>query len=87
MNRLRLLLVAIFLLAGCHDAPRLAALPAGSAVLAFGDSNNDVTMLSWAGLGVAMNHGTTQARLAAKMISAPGDEGASLARAVDSILA
>ncbi len=55
-------------------------------VLAFGDSNNDVTMLSWAGLGVAMNHGTTQARLAAKMISAPGDEGASLARAVDSIL-
>ncbi len=56
-------------------------------VLAFGDSNNDVTMLSWAGLGVAMNHGTTQARLAAKMISAPGDEGASLARAVDSILA
>lgn len=55
-------------------------------VLAFGDSNNDVTMLSWAGLGVAMSHGTTQARLAAKMISAPGDEGASLARAVDSIL-
>lgn len=55
-------------------------------VLAFGDSNNDVTMLSWAGLGVAMNHGTTQARLAAKMISSPGDEGASLARAVDSIL-
>lgn len=55
-------------------------------VLAFGDSNNDVTMLSWAGLGVAMNHGTSQARLAAKMISSPGDEGASLARAVDSIL-
>ncbi len=55
-------------------------------VLAFGDSNNDVTMLSWAGLGVAMSHGTTQARLAAKMISAPGDEGASFARAVDSIL-
>jgi len=56
-------------------------------VLAFGDSNNDVTMLAWAGLGVAMSHGTTQARLAAKMISAPGDEGSSLARAVESILA
>lgn len=55
-------------------------------VLAFGDSNNDVTMLAWAGLGVAMSHGTTQARLAAKMISAPGEEGSSLARAVDSIL-
>lgn len=55
-------------------------------VLAFGDSNNDVTMLSWAGLGVAMHHGTSQARLAAKMISSPGDEGASFARAVDSIL-
>jgi acyl-CoA hydrolase len=38
MSRLRLLLLAIFLLAGCHDTPRLAALPAGSAVLAFGDS-------------------------------------------------
>jgi outer membrane biogenesis lipoprotein LolB len=36
MSRLRLLLLAIFLLlAGCHDSPRLAALPAGSQVLAF----------------------------------------------------
>jgi len=56
-------------------------------VLAFGDSNNDIPMLSWAGLGVAMHHGTAQARMAAKMVSPAGDEGSSLARAVDAILA
>ncbi len=39
MSRLRLLLWLTFtLLAGCHDSPRLTALPAGSSVLAFGNS-------------------------------------------------
>jgi acyl-CoA thioesterase-1 len=39
MSRLRLLLwLAFTLLAGCQDSPRLAALPAGSSVLAFGNS-------------------------------------------------
>ncbi len=38
MNRLRLLLFAIFLCAGCHDSARLASLPPGSRVLALGDS-------------------------------------------------
>lgn len=36
--RLRLLLLAIAVLAGCGNATQQAALPAGSAVLAFGDS-------------------------------------------------
>jgi hypothetical protein len=55
-------------------------------VITFGDSNNDVPMLAWAGLGVAMHHGTSEARSAAKMVSPAGDEASSLARAVDAIL-
>ena len=39
MSRLRLLLwLAFTVLAGCQDSPRLAALPAGSSVVAFGNS-------------------------------------------------
>ncbi len=38
MNRLRLLLFTVLLLAGCHDSARLASLSPGSQILAFGDS-------------------------------------------------
>lgn len=55
-------------------------------VITFGDSNNDIPMLAWAGLGVAMHHGTPEARGAAKMVSPAGDEASSLARAVEQIL-
>lgn len=54
-------------------------------VLAFGDGENDVPMLSWAGLGVAMNHGNAAAIAAAKMVSPAGPPETAFARAVDAI--
>jgi Cof subfamily protein (haloacid dehalogenase superfamily) len=51
-------------------------------VLAFGDGNNDVAMLAWAGMGVAMDTGRPAARRAAKRTSPPGDPRTALARAI-----
>jgi hydroxymethylpyrimidine pyrophosphatase-like HAD family hydrolase len=75
-----------------HKADGVAAVAASAgiareAVLAFGDGNNDVTMLSWAGLGVAMPHGRPSARAAARVVAAQGDPESALARAVDHIAA
>jgi Cof subfamily protein (haloacid dehalogenase superfamily) len=56
-------------------------------VLAFGDGENDVTMLAWAGLGVAMGHGNQAAIKAAKRVSPPGPPESAFARAVDALLA
>jgi hypothetical protein len=55
------------------------------AVLAFGDGHNDVTLLSWAGLGVAMPHGRAAAHAAAQMVAPHGDPESALSRAVDLI--
>jgi Cof subfamily protein (haloacid dehalogenase superfamily) len=55
-------------------------------VLAFGDGNNDVPMLAWAGLGVAMSHARPAARAAAKFTAPEGNPESSLARAVATIL-
>jgi Cof subfamily protein (haloacid dehalogenase superfamily) len=55
-------------------------------VVAFGDGNNDVELLSWAGLSVAMDHGRESARRAAKLISPPGSPGTAFARAVRAVL-
>jgi Cof subfamily protein (haloacid dehalogenase superfamily) len=55
--------------------------------LAFGDGNNDVAMLKWAGLGVAMPHGRPAARAAAKFVAPSGDPETSLARAIHGVLA
>lgn len=55
-------------------------------VVAFGDGNNDVELLMWAGLSVAMDHGRERARKAAKLISPPGSQGTAFARAVQAIL-
>jgi len=59
---------------------------APSEVLAFGDGNNDASMLAWAGMGIAMPHGKPAAKAAAKMTAPAGDVETSLARAVDALL-
>jgi Cof subfamily protein (haloacid dehalogenase superfamily) len=51
--------------------------------LAFGDGENDVQMLAWAGMGVAMRHGNAAAIAAARMISPPAPPETAFARAVD----
>ncbi len=50
---------------------------------AFGDGNNDVEILGWAGVSVAMEHGRESARRAARFISPPGPPETAFARAVD----
>ena len=55
-------------------------------VLAFGDGNNDVAMLRWAGLGVAMDHAKESARKAADLVAPRGDPETSFARAVEVVL-
>jgi Cof subfamily protein (haloacid dehalogenase superfamily) len=52
-------------------------------VLAFGDGENDLQMLEWAGMGVAMRHGNAAAITAARLVSPPGPPETAFARAVD----
>jgi len=56
-------------------------------VIAFGDGNNDVPLLEWAGMSVAMAHGRETARRAAKKISPPGDPGTAVARSLEMFFA
>ena len=51
---------------GCGVSP--------AAVAAFGDSGNDVEMLGWAGLGVAMAHAPAPVRAAADVVAPDNDE-------------
>lgn len=51
--------------------------------MAFGDGNNDVEILQWAGMSVAMNHGRPSARRAARLVSPEGAPEEAFARAVD----
>ena len=55
-------------------------------VLTFGDGNNDVPMLRWAGLGVAMSHARPAAKAAAGMVAPDGHPETSFARAVQGVL-
>ena len=54
-------------------------------VLALGDSDNDLDLLSWAGCSVAMANGSPLARQAADMVTAANDEGG-VARAVEALM-
>jgi Cof subfamily protein (haloacid dehalogenase superfamily) len=56
-------------------------------VLAFGDSHNDVPMLRWAGLGVAMPHALPEAHAAADLSAPDADPDLALAVAIDMLLA
>lgn len=60
---------------------------AQSEVVAFGDGNNDVEVLAWAGYSVAMAHGHATARAAAKAVSSAGAPETAFARAVEAVLA
>jgi len=56
------------------------------AVLAFGDGNNDVPLLRWAGMSVAMAHGRESAKSAAKKVSPPGAPSTAVARSLEMLL-
>ena len=56
------------------------------AVLAFGDGNNDVSMLAWAGLGIAMAHGRNAAHAAADLVAPEGDHRSALARGIGEVI-
>ena len=54
--------------------------------LAFGDGNNDVELLAWAGDSYAMAHGRVAAKLAAKHVCPPGAPETAFARSVTEAL-
>ena len=56
-------------------------------IIFFGDGNNDVPLLEWAGMSIAMAHGAEAARRAGKEISPPGDPGTAVARSLDKFFA
>lgn len=79
-----------FMPRGINKATALAKVAAEYGIgqertLAFGDGDNDVQMLAWAGLGVAMSHGSQAAIAAAKRVSPKGPPETAFARAVDAL--
>ena len=58
-----------------------------SAVVAFGDGDNDCELLRWAGLGVAMYHGSEAARRAARLVASASNKETNFALAVEAVLA
>lgn len=51
-----------------------------SEVVAFGDGQNDVSMIEWAGVGVAMANAVDEAKAASNMVTASNnDDGIALA--------
>lgn len=65
---------------GVNKGRALAALAgklglAAHQVMAFGDADNDLEMLAWAGWSFAMENATSQAKAAAKFVTGRNDEG------------
>lgn len=56
-----------------------------SEVIAFGDAQNDISMLTWAGIGVAMGNATDAAKAAADEVTASNNEDG-IALALDKFL-
>lgn len=56
-----------------------------SQVAAFGDGANDVSMLSWVGMGVCMNHGSPLAKAAARLVAPASCPEDNFAKAVDTV--
>jgi Cof subfamily protein (haloacid dehalogenase superfamily) len=52
-------------------------------VMCFGDAHNDISMLNWAGLGVAMSHARPEVKAAANIAAPAGEPETALARAID----
>ncbi len=52
-------------------------------VLCFGDAHNDISMLSWAGLGVAMDHAHAEVKATAAFSAPDGELETALPRAID----
>jgi Cof subfamily protein (haloacid dehalogenase superfamily) len=80
-----------FMPRGINKATALAKVAAelgvrAEEVLAFGDGENDVQMLSWAGAGVAMRHGNAAAIAAAKFVSPEASPETAFAAAVGAVL-
>ena len=80
-----------FMPRGINKATALAKVAAefgirAEEVLAFGDGENDVQMLSWAGAGVAMRHGNAAAIAAARFVSPEAPPETAFAAAVDAVL-
>ena len=79
-----------FMPRGINKATALAKVAAELGVraeetLAFGDGENDVQMLSWAGAGVAMRHGHSAAIAAARFVSPEARPETAFATAVNAL--
>jgi Cof subfamily protein (haloacid dehalogenase superfamily) len=79
-----------FMPRGFNKATALAKVAAELGVraeetLAFGDGENDVQMLSWAGAGVAMRHGHSAAIAAARFVSPEAPPETAFATAINAL--
>lgn len=52
-------------------------------VITLGDAINDVSMLKWAGCGIAMGHGADVAKDAARIVTPPADPSEAFAAGID----